>query len=88
MICTFLIFFPQCFFYEPTGKKQNIANADIKFVISKNLLTWIRHKILKVGKTSVRESKVMILMQEKVGIPILKDFFWHYKMKKNITEPG
>ena len=70
------------------AKKQNIANADIKFVISKNSLTWIRHKILKVGKTSVRESKVMILMQEKVGIPILKDFFRHYKIKKNITEPG
>ena len=57
------------------AKKQTFANADIKFAISKNPLTWIRHKIFKVGKTSVRESKVMILMQEKVGIPILKDYF-------------
>ena len=66
------------------GPWLNIANADIKFVISKNLLTWIRHKILKVGKTSVRESKVMILMQEKVGIPFLRRFFGIIKYEKKI----
>ena len=84
----FSYFLPTVFTSVGPSLKTKNCQCWCQIVIGKNPLTWIRHKILKVGKTSVRESKVGILMQEKVGIPILKDFFRHYKMKKNITEPG